>query len=149
MQKTNRKIKLVGDRLVDLFHYIALFCIGSTIVWSALHDYLNMMQSGHASLEDILLLFIYLELGAMVGVYFRTHRLPVQFLIYIAITALSRHLVIDVQMVSDMFHIYLLLAITVAIAILSLSIFVLSVTTKRFGTPEGRPSQHWDEGNRS
>ncbi|MFN5745082.1 MAG: phosphate-starvation-inducible protein PsiE [Methylococcaceae bacterium] len=149
MQKTNRMIKLAGDRLVDLFHYIALFCIGSTIVWSALHDYLSMMQSGRASLEDILLLFIYLELGSMVGVYFRTHRLPVQFLIYIAITALSRHLVIDVQMVSDLFHLYLLLAITVAIAILSLSIFVLSLTTKRFGTPEDRPSRHWDEGNRS
>jgi phosphate starvation-inducible membrane PsiE len=28
----------------------------------------------------------------MVGTYFKTHRLPVQFLIYIAITALSRHL---------------------------------------------------------
>jgi protein PsiE len=129
-------IQKIGDSLVYLFHYLALFGIGAMIAWSGIHDYLHMVQSGHASLEDILLLFIYLELGAMIGIYFRTHRLPVQYLIYIAITALSRHLVIDVQKVSDNFHLYLLLSITGAIAILSLSILVLSCTTKKFGSPE-------------
>lgn len=77
------------------FHYLALFVIGGTVVWSAAHEYLQMMDKGYAALKDILLLFIYLELGAMIGIYFKTHRLPVQFLIFIAITALSRHLVID------------------------------------------------------
>jgi len=105
-------------------------------VWSAVHDYLDMMRSGHATLEDILLLFIYLELGAMIGTYFKTHRLPVQFLIYIAITALSRHLVIDVQKVTDSFHLYLLIGITVAIVILSISIWLLSYTAKHFGCPD-------------
>jgi phosphate starvation-inducible membrane PsiE len=98
-----------------------------------------MMKAGHATLEDILLLFIYLELGAMVGTYFKTRRLPVQFLIYIAITALSRHLVIDVQKVSDNFHLYLLLSITGAIAILSGAILVLSFAAVRFGCPEDEP----------
>jgi protein PsiE len=129
-------IHKTGDMLVDTFHYLALFGIGATIVWSAVHDYMEMMKSGHASLEDILLLFIYLELGAMVGTYFKTRRLPVQFLIYIAITALSRHLVIDVQKVADDFHLYLLLTITIAIAILSVSILVLSYTAKHYGCPE-------------
>jgi phosphate starvation-inducible membrane PsiE len=61
----------------------------------------------------------------------------VQYLIYIAITALYRHLVIDVQKVSDNFHLFLLLSITGAIAILSLSIFILSYTARKFGSPEG------------
>lgn len=129
-------IQKFGNGLVGLFHQLALFGIGATIVWSAVHEYLKMAVTGHATLEDILLLFIYLELGAMVGIYFKTHRLPVQYLIYIAITALSRHLVIDVQMVTDNFHIYLLLGITVSIALLSLSIFILSYTSKKFGNPE-------------
>jgi phosphate starvation-inducible membrane PsiE len=103
-----------------------------------------MMHAGHATLEDILLLFIYLELGAMVGIYFRTRRLPVQYLIYIAITALSRHLVIDVQMVSDSFHLSLLLSIAGAIGILSLAILILTFTTKRFGCPEEGRSAIWD-----
>lgn len=129
----NQWIQKLGNGLVDSFHYIALFGIGATIVWSGAHDYLEMMRSGHATLEDILLLFIYLELGAMIGTYFRTHRLPVQFLIYIAITALSRHLVIDVQMVTDLFHLYLLIGISIAIVILSAAIWLLSYTAKHYG----------------
>ncbi|MGR9053904.1 MAG: phosphate-starvation-inducible protein PsiE [Gammaproteobacteria bacterium] len=136
--KPSLMIHKIGDALVDIFHYLALFVIGATVVWSAVHDYFEMMQSGHANLEDILLLFIYLELGAMVGTYFKTRKLPVQFLIYIAITALSRHLVIDVQKVADSFHLYLLLTITAAIAVLSLSIWILSYTTARYGCPEDR-----------
>ena len=79
-------IQKIGNKLIDAFHYAALFGISSTIVWTAIHDYMAMMKSGHATLEDILLLFIYLELGAMVSTYFKTHRLPVQYVIYIAIT---------------------------------------------------------------
>jgi phosphate starvation-inducible membrane PsiE len=94
------------------------------------------MSEGHAKLKDILLLFIYLELGAMIGIYFKTHRLPVQFLIYIAITALSRHLVIDVQKVSDNFHLYLLISICVSIAVLSLSALILTYSGRKFGCPE-------------
>ena len=51
-----------------------------------------MMRQGSASVEDILLLFIFLELGAMVGIYFKTNKLPVQFLIYVAITVMTRSL---------------------------------------------------------
>jgi protein PsiE len=131
-----RSIKKVGNGLMNLFHQLALFGIGATIIWSAIHEYLLMLATGHATLEDILLLFIYLELGAMVSIYFKTHRLPVQYIIYIAITALSRHLVIDVQMVTDNFHIYLLLSITLAIVLLSMSIYILSYTNKKFGNPE-------------
>ncbi len=136
MKKTIDKIQNIGDAMVDIFHYLALFVIGGTIVWSATYEYIHIMASGHAKLKDILLLFIYLELGAMVGIYFKTHRLPVQFLIYIAITALSRHLVIDVQKVSSDFHLYLLLSISASIVILSLSVLVLTYTGRKFGRPE-------------
>jgi len=130
------KIQHIGNVLVDVFHHLALFVIGATVVWSAAYEYLHMMEKGYAALKDILLLFIYLELGAMIGIYFKTHRLPVQFLIFIAITALSRHLVIDVQQVSDSFHLYLLLSITGAIALLSVALFVLTFTAKKYGRPE-------------
>jgi len=33
-----------------------------------------MVEKGHITIDDILLLFIYLELGAMVGIYFKTNR---------------------------------------------------------------------------
>ena len=56
-----------------------------------------MAAKGHASIDDILLLFIYLELGAMVGIYFKTNHMPMRFLIYVAMTALTRLLIGDVQ----------------------------------------------------
>lgn len=87
-----------GVLLVDAFHYLALFAIGATIVWSAVTAFIAMAAAkGHASIDDILLLFIYLELGAMVGIYFKTNHMPVRFLIYVGMTALTRLLISDVQ----------------------------------------------------
>ena len=91
------KINRFGGLLVDAFHYLALFAIGGAIVWSSVHAFMGMTGKGHASIEDILLLFIYLELGAMVGIYFKTNHMPVRFLIYVAITALTRLLIGDIQ----------------------------------------------------
>ena len=90
------KIDRFGGVLVDGFHYLALFVIGGAIVWSAGHAFLGMAAKGYASIDDILLLFIYLELGAMVGIYFKTNHMPVRFLIYVGITALTRLLVGDI-----------------------------------------------------
>src|ERR1700758_1039222 len=83
----------MGQCFVDVFHHLALFAIGGTTVWSAAAAFAGMVGRGHADLADILLLFIYLEIGAMVGIYFKTTRLPVRYLIYIAITALARVLI--------------------------------------------------------
>jgi len=87
----------VGNLLIEAFHYFALFVIGASIVWSAVFSYSGMVMQGHATIGDILLLFIYLELGAMVGIYFKTNVMPVRCLIYIAITALARLVIADVQ----------------------------------------------------
>jgi len=88
---------VVGTLLADAFHYLALFAIGGAIVWSAAVAFIEMGGKGHASIDDILLLFIYLELGAMVGIYFKTNHMPVRFLIYVAMTALTRLLISDVS----------------------------------------------------
>ena len=96
-QQLNRLSQDSGNLLVDAFHYLALFAIGGAIVWSAVHAFVGMAAKGAASIEDILLLFIYLELGAMVGIYFKTNHMPVRFLIYVAITALTRMLIADIQ----------------------------------------------------
>jgi phosphate starvation-inducible membrane PsiE len=96
-QSLNRFSQDIGNLLVDAFHNLALFGIGGTIVWSAVYAFVGMSGKGHASIDDILLLFIYLELGAMVGIYFKTNHMPVRFLIYVAMTALTRMLIADIQ----------------------------------------------------
>ena len=95
-QRMHKMSEVVGSLLVDAFHYLALFAIGGAIVWSAVLAFIGMAAAGRASIDDILLLFIYLELGAMVGIYFKTNHMPVRFLIYVGITALTRLLVGDI-----------------------------------------------------
>ena len=90
--KIEKNANSIGNFLVKSFHYLALFAIGSVIVWSAFFTFIDMTEKSSASIEDILLLFIYLELGAVVGIYFKTNHMPVRFLIYVAITALTRML---------------------------------------------------------
>ena len=83
----------LGQLLIWMFHTVALFLIGAAVIFAAGKAFFNMFVTGHFSIEDILLLFIYVELGAMVGIYFKTDRMPVRFLIYVAITALTRMLI--------------------------------------------------------
>lgn len=92
-ERAKKRVEIFGSILVDAFHLLALFAIGATTVWAAFVEFSKFVDQGYASLTDILLLFIYLEIGAMVGIYFKTTRLPVRYLIYIAITALARILV--------------------------------------------------------
>jgi phosphate starvation-inducible membrane PsiE len=129
------KIDQMGDMLIEAFHLIGLFVIGATIVWSAVNEYLIIMASpmGFASLKDILLLFIYLELGAMTGIYFKTHRLPVIFLIFIAITAITRFLVIDMKSLMADNAINLLIMVG-SILVLGITAGALGFSEKKFNT---------------
>jgi len=61
----------LGNLLVETFHYLALFAIGAVTAWAAVMAFLGMVEKGHITVDDILLLFIYLELGAMVGIFSR------------------------------------------------------------------------------
>lgn len=128
MPSFKKRIDAAGIHLVEGFQLIALFVIGATIVWAAVHEYMHMIEVGRASLDDILLLFIYLELGAMVGIYFRTDKLPVRFLLYIAITVLTRFLAVDVKMLTN----EKIAIITGAILLLTVAILVLQVAASRF-----------------
>jgi phosphate starvation-inducible membrane PsiE len=120
----------IGQLLVDAFHLLALFIIGATTVWSATAAFIGMIAQGRASLADLLLLFMYLEIGAMVGIYFRTTRLPVRYLIYISITGLGRVLIeiVGAEHQTGMD----LLIVSGAILLLSFAVLVLKFGSHRF-----------------
>ena len=124
----NQKLDKIGNIFVDTFHILALFIIGGTIVWSAAYEYIDIIKKGTAELKDILMLFIYLELGAMVGIYFRTKKLPVMFLIYIAITAITRVLAVDIKQMQNVDVIYF----SSGILILAIAGFVLTACSAPF-----------------
>ena len=93
----HEQVDSLGNLLVESFHYLALFIIGAAIIWASGCTFAAMVGRGVVTIDDVLLLFIYLELGAMVGIYFKTNQMPVRFLIYVAITALTRLLIADIQ----------------------------------------------------
>ncbi|NLJ92230.1 MAG: phosphate-starvation-inducible protein PsiE [Aeromonadales bacterium] len=120
----------VGNLLVEAFHYLALFAIGAMTVWAGTMAALEMFAKGTASIDDILLLFIYLELGAMVGIYFKTNHMPVRFLIYVAITALTRLMISDISHHNEpnMGVVY----ISGAILLLAFAVLVVRFASARF-----------------
>lgn len=128
-----KKLEKIGDLSVEAFHLLGLFVIGGTIVWTAINTYVtDIMTKPFASLDDILLLFIYLELGAMVGIFFRTQRLPVIFLLFISMTALTRYLAIDLKHFDDL----RMITIVFAILLLSMAAYILRYCENKFTLSE-------------
>ena len=123
----------IGRLLTDSFHILALFAIGGATVWAAAAAFYAMVQKGAATIEDLLLLFIYLEIGSMVGIYFRTNHMPVRFLLYVGITALTRHLIGFVQHeeIADVG----VLVLAGGILILALAVLVIRFASNRFPAP--------------
>lgn len=125
---------LIGNLLVSLFHRVTLFGIGAATVWSSGETFHMIIQKGTASIQDLLLLFIYLEIGAMVGIYFKTNHMPVRFLIYVAITAVTR-LIIDLVNKHETNMEILLLGLT--IFILSLANALVRYASSKFPSNTG------------
>ncbi len=102
-------------------------------MWSATFAFFDMVKNGSASIQDILLLFIYLELGAMVEIYFNSNRLPVRFLIYVAITALTRLLLEYLNNLHNIVHsaeeIEKILIVCGGILLLAISVLILRYTS--------------------
>lgn len=121
-----------GNVLVAVFHRLALFAIGAATVWAAGYTFADILLKSYASITDLLLLFIYLEIGAMVGIYFKTNHMPVRFLLYIAITALTRH------MVDIMSHIPInvveMISVAGSIFVIAVSVLIIRFTSFKFPT---------------
>ena len=126
-ERAKNVVERVGDKLVETFQLVALFVIGAAIFWSAAMFFMEMVAARDVTLHDILLLFIYLELGAMVGIYFRTDELPVEFLLYITITVMTRKL-ISAEDLSEL----RILVTTGAVLILAIAVLLLRYGAHRF-----------------
>jgi protein PsiE len=138
-ERTEDFIERMGGRLVRFFHLLGLFVIGATIFWSAATFYIELITAGHASLHDILLLFIYIELGAMVGIYFYTEQLPVEFLLYIAITVITRTLVSFEELSETR-----VVVATLSVLVLSIAAVLLRWGAFKFSNSDQGAAKHTD-----
>lgn len=126
----------IGNLFVETFHYLALFGIGAVTVYAGISTFIVMLQQPKISVDDILLLFIFLELLAMAGIYFRTNHMPLRFLLYIGVTALIRLLISDVSHhnAPDMGILY----VCGGVLLLSISILVVRFSSSKYPSVKER-----------
>lgn len=94
--KNNVK-KNVYRGILHIEKSLLLFIVAGT-VWAAGYDIMAMFSTqGRMELADLFLLFIYAEILGMVGAFYNDHRIPVTLPIIIAITALTRMLVLTTK----------------------------------------------------
>ena len=89
--------KLVSTLIEHTEKGLLLFVVAGTI-WAAGYDIIAMFSTqGKMVLADLFLLFIYAEILGMVGAFYNSHRIPVTLPIIIAITALTRMILLQTK----------------------------------------------------
>ena len=116
----NRKV----NRALQYIEQFGLLVIVIATVIAVGQEVMVMVDKRRVDLNDILLMFIYLEIIAMVQIYYEEHRLPIRYPIYIAIVALARYVILDAKS----FNSWQLFEVGLTILLLTLSVLVV-----RFG----------------
>lgn len=110
---------------------VGLLVIGLATVFAMANETLTMIRAMAVTLSDLLLLFLYLEVLAMVGLYYHSGKLPVRFPLYIAMVALARYLILDMKSMDD----WRMLAVTASIMMLTIAVFLIRYGHVRYPYP--------------
>ncbi|MFO7542848.1 MAG: phosphate-starvation-inducible PsiE family protein [Thiobacillus sp.] len=93
----DRAVPRIALNVLDVLETIGLVIITMATMIAGVFEVMHMVEARTVTLGDLLLMFLYLEVLAMVSVYFRSGQMPVRFPVYIAIVALVRYLVLDMK----------------------------------------------------
>jgi len=126
-----RTIREFNQSLLSLVENFGLLVIGMATVFAMGNETLTMIRAMKVTLSDLLLLFLYLEVLAMVGLYYHSGKLPVRFPLYIAMVALARYLILDMKAMDD----WRMLAVTGSILMLTLAVFLIRYGHVNFPYP--------------
>jgi protein PsiE len=100
-QHAQSHVVRTGGRLLSWIEMFGLVVIAIATVIAGAQEVVEMIHRREVSLGDLLLLFIYLEVLAMVGVYLQSGALPIRMPLYIAMVALARHLILDMKEITE------------------------------------------------
>ena len=124
--KNSKFDELVSLGIINLERLLLLFIVSGT-VWAAGVDILGWFDNQNKmALSDLFLLFIYAEILGMVGAFYRDNRIPVTLPLIIAITALTRMIVLTTKGSDPIYIVYE----SLGILFLALSAIVLSFKDK-------------------
>ena len=83
------------DQVIKIIEKVLLVAIAVAIIFATGQEILTLIDNGRVQLADLLLLFIYTEVLGMVGVFYKCNRIPITLPLFIAITALSRMIILQ------------------------------------------------------
>ncbi len=83
------------ENLVGFIEKAVIFVILISTVTAIVFEILKMIDDRYVELADLLLLFIYVEVIGMVRVYYVSNRVRMTYPLFIAITALSRLIILQ------------------------------------------------------
>lgn len=89
--------RTIGHKALTWTQDIGLLIIAVSTIIAVGFEISAMIDAKVVTLADLLLLFIYLEVLAMVGIYLDSGKLPVRMPLYIALVALARYLILDMK----------------------------------------------------
>ena len=107
-------------RFIQIFAVLLIF-VGSLIGF--FQEILQMLENRKIQLADLLLLFIYIEVMGMIRVYLLQEEIRITYPLIIAITAISRLIILQKKYLDPAILIYE----SVAILILAVAIIVLKM----------------------
>lgn len=122
------KLKESGYKSLVIIEDIGLIIIALATVIAIGFEVVTMFGALKVTLADLLLLFIYLEILSMVGIYLKTGKLPVRIPLYIAIVAIARYMILDMKNLETL----RVLGLAGAVLILALSILAIRYGHIRF-----------------
>lgn len=139
-QPLPERIRHQFDRFINYVEIAGLVLIGLATTVAMAQETWKVLSSGHVTLSDLLLMFLYLEVLAMDGRYLRLGQLPVRFPLYIAMASLARELILRFDDASNA-H---MLVVTFGIVLLAVGILILRFGQNRFpaSDDEGREQLH-------
>jgi len=121
-------LKKTGFKALVIVEDIGLLVIAVSTVIAMSFEIGLMIKAMNVTLADLLLLFIYLEVLAMVGIYLKSGKLPVRMPLYIAIVALARYMILDMKNLDTL----RMLGLAGAVLILAISILAIRYGHARY-----------------
>ena len=105
--------KAFSSRFLKIFHVleaILLVAITLATLFAMINEFIHVLVNRDIQLTDILLMFIYLEVLAMVQQFVANGKIPVRYPIYIAIMAIARYITLGMKELDGLFVVWLALA---------------------------------------
>jgi protein PsiE len=82
-------------RIIDLTEKAFLVLIALFTCAAMVQEVLALIEHRKVELKDLLLMFIYAEVLGMLGAFYASHRIPITIPLFIAMTALSRLIILQ------------------------------------------------------